>query len=420
MLHRVIRGLGAVVLCGLGGPALASEPGGGGAGAIGDGDRVALVGAALVEQMQQHGYLESLLTTRHQPGRVQFRNFGWAGDTVLVQMRPLNFGDLESHLEGYDPTLAIVCYGMNESFEGAGGIADFVAGYGRILDMLGRLGARVAVVTPQRHEMAGPPLPDPAAHNRHLASYVQEVRKLAAQRGAWLVDLFDALPVAEGPEGPRLSGDGIHLTPQGYWLAALVIEQQLGYAARRWRVALAPQSSPEAAGTRLAGVEVTAEGARFSATDAMLPVPPPPALVGSGPDEAAGRLAPARELVVAGLAPGSYTLRVDGQIVARGDERAWAAGVTIGQGPQFAQVERLREVVNRKNRWFFYRWRAHNSEYIVGRRAAPAGPGGGLGNSGNPQLPEEMRQWDRLVSECEDEIARLAVPLAHRYALSRD
>src|ERR1700694_3995806 len=46
------------------------------------GDCVVLVGDALVEHEQFHGYLETRLVRHVQQGKVTFRNLGWSGDTV--------------------------------------------------------------------------------------------------------------------------------------------------------------------------------------------------------------------------------------------------------------------------------------------------------------------------------------------------
>src|SRR5690606_9522638 len=110
--------------------------------------------------------------------------------------------------------------------------------------------------------------------------------------------------------------------------------------------------------------ERTKGGLRFIATSAALP-----------PDEPADA-PPADEwnrrehvLAVTGLPPGEHALRIDGIEIAVASASRWAAGMPISKGPDFAQAARLREAIRRKDRLFFDRWRAHNGEYIYGRRA---------------------------------------------------
>ncbi|MBP86961.1 MAG: hypothetical protein CMJ64_09620 [Planctomycetaceae bacterium] len=56
-----------------------------------DGDRVVFVGGSFIERMQQHGYLETLLTTVHRDRNITFRNLGWSGDNAveIPQFDPL-------------------------------------------------------------------------------------------------------------------------------------------------------------------------------------------------------------------------------------------------------------------------------------------------------------------------------------------
>ena len=69
------------------------------------------------------------------------------------------------------PTVLIANYGMNESFNGLEKLADFVAGYNKLLDILetdakGNGSAsgfrQVVLLSPNFHEDLGRPLPDPA------------------------------------------------------------------------------------------------------------------------------------------------------------------------------------------------------------------------------------------------------------------
>ncbi len=125
--------------------------------------------------------------------------------------------DLVSHIQ---PTIIFVAYGMNESFAGQAGLADFQTGLDQMLQMLAATKARLVLLSPIAHQKRPPPLPDPAEHNRNLGLYVNAIQSAAAKRGCFFVDLF------HGFSPPTT--DGIHLTAQGYQQAAAAIQKGLG------------------------------------------------------------------------------------------------------------------------------------------------------------------------------------------------
>src|SRR5581483_1260809 len=86
------------------------------------GDRVVLIGSTLVEREQRDAYWETALTARF-PG-VTFRNLGWSGDNVFG-VAQASFGSVadgfkhrQEHVAAVKPTVIVVGYGTNESFDG--------------------------------------------------------------------------------------------------------------------------------------------------------------------------------------------------------------------------------------------------------------------------------------------------------------
>jgi lysophospholipase L1-like esterase len=371
-----------------------------------DGDRVVLVGNTLIERAQRHGYWETALTRRWPDRNITFRNLGWSGDTVFGEARAGfgtaadGFRDLREHVLALKPTVILLGYGANEAFAGETGLPRFVAGLNTLLDALAPAKARIVLLAPLRQEDLGRPLPDPAAQNRNLRLYRDALRQLAGQRSCRFVDLYDLLGDGTKATPPApLTDTGIHLTAYGYWRAAAALEEGLGLAAPRWHLDLDADGKLRAAeGAKVAGIQ--AAPLRFQVTDAVLPAPPPP-------KEAPPRAAlPATERVlrVRGLAPGKYALHIDGQAVAVADAGDWAAGVRLARGPEFDQVEHLRAAVVEKNRLYFHRWRPQNTTYLFGFRKHEQG-----------QNAREIPQFDPLVAEQEAKIAKLRVPVAHRY-----
>src|SRR6516165_1093605 len=172
-----------------------------------DGDRVVLVGSTLIEREQRYGYWETALTTNFPDRNITFRNLGWSGDTVFGEARaafdpvPEGFRRLKDHVLALKPTVIILAYGTNESFEGEAGLPKFVEGLNTLLDTLAPAKARIVLLSPLRQEDLGRPLPDPATNNKNLALYSDAIRKVAEKRHARFVDLYEVL------------GDGSKKTP---------------------------------------------------------------------------------------------------------------------------------------------------------------------------------------------------------------
>src|SRR5262249_17380705 len=168
-----------------------------------------------------------------------------------------------------------------------------------------------------------------------------------------------------------------------------------------WRIEIDSTGKPTTQGVQVTKLQPSP--LTFQATNAVLPVPPPPARSPSR-DRLPGT---ERVLVVRGLAPGKYALTIDGQAVAAAHAAEWAAGVKLAHGQEFDQEQRLRQAIIEKNRLYFYRWRPQNETYLFGFRKHEQG-----------KNAREIPQFDPLVAKQEAEIARLRVPAAHQYELT--
>jgi lysophospholipase L1-like esterase len=372
-----------------------------------DGDRIAFIGNEFFEGDLKRGYIETELTTRFPDKNLTFRNLGYSGDTVRADARTLcsgwatfgpedqGFDRLRNLVEHIKPTLIFVGYGMNESFEGPKGLDEFTQGLNRMLDMLAAAspGARFVLVSPIRHEDLGRPLPDPTEHNKNIQLYSDAIEKVAQERNAAFINLFEGL--GDGTNDRfhvPFTFDGIHLSPYGYWRAAMVFEREMGYAPRSTEVA---EGKPEAGGASFPSV-------------AMLPLAPPPegSPVGlingseSFPDQGI-------VFSAAGLAPGNYVLQCDGKPIANGTAEQWAKGIAVLHGPAEDQEEQLRKIVVAKNFDFFNFWRPDNDTYIFGYRKHEQG-----------RNAVEIPEFEPLVAAKEAEIAKLRKPVARTYIIS--
>ncbi len=197
--------------------------------ALADGDRVVLLGGAVVEREQQSGHWELALALKNRGKSVVFRNLGWSGDTVHGDARgrfdhadtKKRFDALVNPVRELKPTVVVVCYGQNESFDGPAGVDKFSAGLDKLLAALADTKARVVLVTPPPFEPAAG-LPDAAARNADLAVYRDAMLAAGAKRKLDAVDLFERLQARPKGRDP-ITDNGVHLTPDGYRATADVL-----------------------------------------------------------------------------------------------------------------------------------------------------------------------------------------------------
>lgn len=204
-----------------------------------DGDRVVFLGNTLIEREQHYGWWELALTTRFAGKNVVYRNLGWDGDTVFGQGRvgyaytrvgsasvPTAYKHLVDHTLSLKPTVIVIGYGRNESFEGPKGLESFTRQLKKLLDDLSSAKARVILLSPLRQGTVAPPLPSPDKANKNLRLYADAIRDVAKDRKLGFVDLYEAL----GDIGtrPGWTHNGIHLTDQGYRESAPLFVKALG------------------------------------------------------------------------------------------------------------------------------------------------------------------------------------------------
>ena len=192
------------------------------------GDVVAFVGGADVEAAQHGGHLEALLAVVNHGLNVRFRNFGWEGDTVHSQPRDVGFPRLQEQFRRAGVSVIALQFGRTEALGGRGGLAGFISDYQKLLDECARQTPRLMLVTPPPFENGGGWLPDLSARNSDLAEYADAIRNLARQRNLPLVDLFAELGGRTHRE-PRLTDDGLQLTPRGQAYLARAFARQLGF-----------------------------------------------------------------------------------------------------------------------------------------------------------------------------------------------
>lgn len=371
-----------------------------------DGDRIVLIGNTFADQLRLNNYLETLLTSQADVKQLTFRNLAWSGDTLKLQPRPLNFGSLDDHLKEQRADVIIACFGMNESFDGPAGIPEFTNEWEKFLKHVasqkynGKTAPRLVMISPIAHENIGPPYPDPAEHNESLAAYTQAMRTVAEKNQVPFVDLFSVTrKLMEENPSQKLTRNGIHLIDYGYWAVSQVVASHL-LNREMQSPQLVVDMQAKTAGATMAQIsepKFEPEKLEMKVTAELLPIPAPPegAIVHTEFQSAQPRL------TVKGLGEGKYRLLVNGITLVEATAADWGRGLYLHQLPTQQQVQQLRADIDRKNELFFYVYRAHNAEYIFGRRTKPFGA---------VSFPPEMLTFAALIQDREKTIHAQACP----------
>ncbi len=185
------------------------------------GDHIALVGNALPDRMQHHGWLETLIVAKHSQHDLVFRNLAASGDEVGTWHRSENFGSRDEWLKTVKADVILAFYGYNESFKDDGSIDAFKLELGKFLkeakgkDYSGKGAPRIVVFSPIANEKhIDPNMPDPAANNARLQKYAAAMAETASANGVLFVDLFGLSQKAYG----KASAQKQSLTFNGFML----------------------------------------------------------------------------------------------------------------------------------------------------------------------------------------------------------
>jgi len=315
------------------------------------------------------------------------------------------------------PTIVVLQYGGNDSEAGPGGLQEFLSEYRRLItEIRGKFQPRkVILATPM------PPaqlLLADANRTRlsHLATYTDAIRKLAPEVQAELLDFGDLVQkiAPKTADDYRLISDnGVNLSNLGYWRLLSQIDRDIfGYSNKPLKFRLTQDRDSAvivpASQSAVAFEFQTKPGtksAKFEIRRVQLPAPVAPKAAG---DDRPGP-APGWSFQFPGLGDGRYRLEIDGKPAATASAKAWAEGISVGEDPDSARVEQIRQHVMRKNELFFHRWRPQNETYIFGFRKH---------EQGNNAV--EIPQFDPLVGQIETEIDKLKKPPVHTVQLVRE
>ena len=371
-----------------------------------DGDRVVLLGSTLIEREQRSAYWETALTIAWPDSNIKFRNLAWSGDNVFGESRlafdinnmALGLKRMVDLVIAEKPTVIIICYGMNESFAGDAGLAQFSAGYEKLLDSLSICKARIVLMSPNPFEAVSSIKDRVEELNKNLAHYRDAIKTLADKRHLIFADLFDAMGNGSKTE-PKYTENGMHLSQFGYWKSVPNLKIALG-------IRVKPIESVSIAENKLttdlaSPIVHRIEKSQFEATLHCLPMPSSPAFW----QNATRKELSGRSMIIKNISlVGDQMLKIDGQKCTSASASRWSEGVVIQSGPDLDQAEKLRQAIIQKNQLYFYRWRPQNETYLFGFRKHEQG-----------RNAKEIAEFDPLIAKAEAEIARLRKPNKHLY-----
>lgn len=198
-------------------------------------DRIALVGNGLAERMRLYGNFEALLHTRFPEHELVVRNFGWPADEVGNQQRSNDYTAIDDPLQKFGPNVILAFFGFNESFAGEAGLPkfkeDLAAWVKRTREQFTKDGEapRIVLVSPIAYEATGNPLmSDGKKENANLKLYTDAMAEFAKAEKLPFVDLYaPTKSMADAEPGLQLTTNGVHITEQGDWAAAAILDESL-------------------------------------------------------------------------------------------------------------------------------------------------------------------------------------------------
>lgn len=362
-----------------------------------NGDRITLLGNALIENEQEFGFFEYELTSYWPEKHLTFRNLGWSGDTVFGDARsyytnpPSPYDLLISQIKATEPNWVIIGYGNVEAQEGSKGVDVFKNGLNQLLDSVEAIGAKAILLSTIPQISAG--TKDLLAlRNKAYSDYNQAIHAIAQRRKLAFVDVFEAFTTTTAAE--FYESNGVHLNEKGYAQLAETIMNQLGLSRANpsFKIDAATKSVESSVPVNKLYIADKTKNISFQSTQK------PPSNPYQGNET----------IKVNGLKKGTYSLSVDGKLVAVGNRKAWEAGIPLAQGPSFQQSEQMLKLIREKDKIYFQQYRPQNRTYILGFRSYEQG-----------RHKEGLAALDALILWLDDKINQTKKTKILHYQLER-
>ena len=195
------------------------------------GENVALIGNALADRMQHHGWLETLTHAKYSKHNLVFRNLAASGDEVAgftekpdakFRMRSENFGTSDDWLKRTQADVVWAFFGYNESFAGEAGLTKFKDDLSRFIkhttgqNYSGKANPRLVLFSPIAAEPSSDPNRAKAEPlNANLKIYTAAMAEVAKANNVPFVDLFTSSSTLFARAKQPLTFNTVHLTEAG-------------------------------------------------------------------------------------------------------------------------------------------------------------------------------------------------------------
>ena len=174
-------------------------------------DLLLFYGNSMVERLLESGAMEAYLQLAQPDKRLRVRSLAWTGDEVGHRLRAEGYVEhLKTLLAKWPANVVVLGYGMNESFGGPAGLAEFRSQFEAHLREVSRLHPQAKLVLLSPIAVQGD-----NARNGEVAAYSAVIAELAKARGALFVDLFTASKAAYAKSAAPLTVQGLHLNDAG-------------------------------------------------------------------------------------------------------------------------------------------------------------------------------------------------------------
>lgn len=207
-------------------------------------DVVAICGDSITEQKQYSAFIECYLRMC-QPTKVDVMQFGWSGETSWGFVKRMDQDVLI-----FKPTLATLCYGMNDGGYKATDpnlINQYRTAMTDIVDRFQKSGARVIVGTPGAVDTNAYKRPNGGAevYNPTLKDFGQVGKEIAEKSGSVWADvhtpMVQVMALTKADLGPAYhvgGGDGVHPSANGHLVMAYAFLKAMNFDGEIGRVAI--------------------------------------------------------------------------------------------------------------------------------------------------------------------------------------
>ncbi len=343
--------------------------------ALKDGDTVVFYGDSITDQRLYTAFVETYAVTRFPALRVRFVHSGWGGDRVTGGGGgPI---DLRLHRDvfPFKPTVVTIMLGMNDgryrAFDPS--IFDVYAnGYKHIVDSIEAAlpGVRITAIEPSPYDDITRPPTFEGGYNKTLERYAAFVRELAAtdrladaDLNTPVVSMLDKAKAQDATLAQRILPDRVHPGPGGHLIMAEALLKAWQAPALVSSVSIDAKSGAIASAANAAISELAVTGGvHWLEADRALPMPvdwkdPVVALAVHSSDflDALDE----ETLRVTDLAPGNYSLKIDGERVADFTAAQLSDGVNLAayDTPMSRQAAEVHALTVKHNNIHFARWR---------------------------------------------------------------